>query len=169
MSDRDPIKAWVRDSRAQRRVGPDALCASCRKERRPFALIRGRTPPICFGCDRVAHGCPPAEDHHLFGERNSAAIVTMPINDHRAVLSVAQYEWPRRTLENADRSPLREGSARLRGRGDLVAYMVEDSRANAELLDYVDDLLTKIHGPNWLPKLEALARRSSKRRVRRGQ
>ena len=49
----------------------------------------------------------------VWSERNSDAVVTVPINDHRAVLNVAQYEWPPRTLENPDRSPLREGSARL--------------------------------------------------------
>jgi len=167
MSERDPIKAWVRDARAQRRVGPGAVCTSCRLERRAFALIAGHSPPLCFACDRIAYGRAPVEDNHLFGKHNSDAAATVPVNDHRAVLSVAQYEWPPRTLENPEGSSLREAAARLRGRGDMVKYMLEDSRASAEALEHLDGLLTKVYGPRWLPKLEAAARRLSRRRARR--
>jgi hypothetical protein len=99
MRERDSAAAWRRRTRAQRRVGVGAACASC-GERRPFALISGSVPPRCYACDRIAHGRPPYEDEHPFLRRNSDLNFPVPINDHRAVLSVRQYEWPRKTREN---------------------------------------------------------------------
>ncbi len=133
MAERDPIKAWARKTRAQRRAGKDAAC-TC-GEQRPFALIAGHTPPICFACDRIAHGRGPYEWNHIFGRQNSAAQVRVPINDHRAVLSVAQYDWTPETLSNPHKCDLLEAAARLRGRADLLQYMLDDSRACAERLE----------------------------------
>ncbi len=106
MRERDPIGAWLRNSRAQRRVGPGAACASCGEESRPYALILRREPPCCFRCDRIAQGQLPYERNHVFGKRNSDLTIRYPINDHRAVFSVAQYHWPPGALENPNGSVL---------------------------------------------------------------
>jgi hypothetical protein len=133
MAERDPIRVHARNARAQRRVGQKAACGC--GEQRPFALITGHVPPICFACDRIAHGRLPYEWNHVFGERNSNAQVRVPINNHRAVLSVAQYSWPPETLANPYGCPLLEAAARLRGRADVLQYMLDDSRASAERLE----------------------------------
>jgi hypothetical protein len=165
MPSRDPIKAWVRDARAQRRVGQGSACPC--GELRPFALIAGHIPPICFACDRIAHGRAPYEDNHVFGKRNSEARVRVPINDHRAVLSVAQYEWPPDTLENPEGCPLLGAAARLRGRADMLKYMIDESRASAECLEKLCATTCK-HGttkprPTAVPKKHANSGRRKKR------
>lgn len=56
------------------------------------------------------------DDHHVFGKANDpTTIVTVPANDHRAELSVAQQDWPKKTPENPDGSPLLAAAARIRG------------------------------------------------------
>ena len=109
MRERDPIGAWLRNSRAQRRVGRAAACAC--GEARPFALITGYVPPCCFRCERLAHGREPYEGNHVFGKRNSALTIRYPVNDHRAVFSVKQYRWPPEALENPDGTSPCRGSA----------------------------------------------------------
>lgn len=137
MAERDPIKEYVRNARADRRVGEAAVCAC--GERRSFALIAGRMPAICFACDRIAHGRPPYEWNHVFGKHNSDLQIRVPINDHRAVLSVAQYDhWPPETIENSEGSILLEAAARIRGLHDQVTYMLKDCLATAEALERLD-------------------------------
>src|SRR5579864_193214 len=97
MRECDPIGAWLRDTRAQRRVG----CKACPcGEARPFALITGRTPPMCFRCDRLAHGHEPYDDNHIYGKRNSRLTIRYPVNVHRAVFNVKQLDWTPESLEN---------------------------------------------------------------------
>jgi len=166
MRERDPVDAWLRGVRAQRRVGSGAVCASCRRERRPFALISGRTPPCCFACDRVAQGRPPCEDNHAFGKRNSDLTIRYPINDHRAVLSVAQYHWPPETLQNSDGDPFLASAARFRGLYDNLAYMLGDCLAEAERLEQLSAHMRKKYGPNWWCEVPSKAkRRNTKRSV----
>jgi hypothetical protein len=153
MAERDPIRAWVRASRAQRRVGQGAACAC--GERRPFALVAGG---LCFKFERIAHGRPPYEANHVFGKRNGALTLRVPVNDHRAVLSVAQYSWPPGTLENPDGSPLLEAAARFRGIRDNVQYMLDDCVARAEYFEQADALLCQAYGPNWWRDLPAKRR-----------
>ncbi len=169
MAEHDPIKSWVRTSRAQRRVGQGAICAACQEENRPFALITGSMPSLCFACDRLARGRRPSEEHHVFGECNSDAVATVPVNDHRAALSVAQYDWPPRTLRNPANSPILRAAAHVRGACDLIRYVLEQLQLTAEDLEYVDTLLSEIHGPDWLAKLEAEAHASKERGAERGQ
>lgn len=159
MAERDPIKAWVRTSRAQRRVGQGASC-TC-GERRPFALITDR---LCFKCDRIANGRPPYEENHVFGKRNGALTLRVPVNDHRAVLSVAQYGWPPRTIENSDGSPLLEAAARFRGLHDNMQYMLDDCVARAEFFESVDALLCEAYGPNWWSDFPRASGRTTKTR-----
>jgi hypothetical protein len=153
----DPIGAWLRGTRAQRRVGREAACAC--GEVRPFALISGRSPPICFRCERLAQGREPYENNHVFGKRNSALTIRYAINDHRAGLSVKQLDWTPETLENANGDPLLEAMARFHGLDDNVVHMLVDCIAFAPKLKHVQDLLVAVYGPNWLTKLEAAARK----------
>ncbi len=133
MRARDPIGAWLRDTRAQRRVGREAACAC--GEARPFALISGRSPPICFRCERLAHGRAPYELNHVFGKRNSALTIRYPINDHRAIFSVKQLDWPPGALDNPNGSPLRASIARFDGLYDNVEHMLAEHIAfSAEAL-----------------------------------
>ena len=161
MRDRDPIGAWLRDTRAQRRVGR-APCAC--GEARPFALITGRSPPLCYRCERLAHGRKPYEDNHVFGKRNSSLMIRYPVNEHRAVLSVAQYHWPPGALDNPNTSPLLEGVARMHGAYDNIEHMLAENREFAAKLAQLEAQLTILFGPQWPAKLEAAAARKRKTR-----
>lgn len=147
MAWRDPVSAFVRRARAQRRVGQGAACAC--GEQRPYALIRGRQPSLCFACDRVAHGRPPYEAHHVFGKRNGCEIVEAPIGDHRADLSVAQYSWPPRTLENPDGSPLLRAAAYLRGAHNTIVYILDSMLWIPTFLEGLDAWLCELRGARW--------------------
>jgi hypothetical protein len=157
MRDRDPIGAWLRDTRAQRRVGRDAACVC--GEARPFALISGRSPSICFRCERLALGREPYENNHVFGKANSVLMIRYPINDHRAIFSVKQHGWPPGALENPDDSPLLEGVARMHGAYDNIEHMLAENRTYSETLSRLDEQLTAVYGRNWPAKLEAAAAR----------
>jgi hypothetical protein len=161
MREDDPIGAWLRSSRSKRRVGPAAVCASCGKESRPYALIFGRKPPCCYRCDRIVQGRPPYEDNHVFGKRNSDLTIRYPINDHRAVLSVAQYRWPPGALENPNGSVLLASIAESHGLYDNTEHMLAEHKANSAKLLHVEELLVTVYGPDWLPGLEGAARRAS--------
>jgi hypothetical protein len=163
MRELDPISAWLRSSRSQRRVGPGAVCASCGKESRPYALIFGREPPCCYRCDRIAQGQSPYEINHVFGKRNSDRTIRYPINDHRAVLSVAQYRWPPGALENPNGSVLLASVAESHGLYDNAEHMLAEHKVNSARLLHVEELLVIVYGPDWLPALEAHARRVSRK------
>ena len=47
-------------------------------EARPFALISGGSPPICYRCERLAKGRPPCELNHVFGQHNSGLTIRYP-------------------------------------------------------------------------------------------
>ena len=49
---------------------------------------------------------PHYDKHHISGKANSDVTILVPVNDHRAQISVDQYDWPKRTLENPEGSPL---------------------------------------------------------------
>ncbi len=153
MRERDPIGAWLRDTRAQRRVGHAAACAC--GEARPFALITGMKPPICFRCERLAHGREPYEDNHVFGKRNSPLTIRYPINDHRAVLSVKQYRWPPGTLENPGVDPFLAAAARFRGLHDNFECMLDDCLKEAARYEVLSALLGRKYGPMWWAEASA--------------
>ncbi len=146
MRERDPIGAWLRDTRARRRVGSvPCVCG----EARPFALMSRRSPPICFRCERIAQGRSPYEDNHVFGKRNSDLTIRYPINDHRAVLSVAQYHWPPEVLENPDGDPFLAAAARFRGLYDNVEHMLRECVEEAERLELLSASLHRKYGSRW--------------------
>jgi hypothetical protein len=122
---------------AARRVGIGSKC-KC-GENRPLALIAGTNPTICAECRRRAQGRATYDQHHPAGDANHRLTVPIPVNDHRAVLSEAQYEWPKRTLENPDASPLRAAAASIRGYVDLTHYLLDELLLpNAERLEALD-------------------------------
>ena len=167
MREPDPIGAWLRSSRSQRRVGRAAACAC--GEDRPYALLSGRVPPCCFRCDRIAQGREPYEDNDVFGRHNSVLTIRYPVNDHRAVFSVAQYRWPPGALENPHGSVLMAGVARMHGAYDNVEHILAENRAFAAQLAHVDELLTAVYGPEWLPGLEAAAKRAARKPAKKSR
>jgi hypothetical protein len=90
------------------------------------------------------------DDHHPFAKANSTTTIKVPVNDHRADLSVAQYDWPKRARENPDRSPLLAAAGCVLGFIDTVLYLIEKGlRWVAEMLVAADAYLAKTLGSRW--------------------
>ena len=144
----DPTGAHRRKVIAARRVGVGARC-SCGEDR-PEALIAGSSPTICGACQRAEKGRSAIDQHHFAGRANNPATIPVPVNDHRAVLSVAQAEWPKSTLTNPEGSPLLAGAASLRGFVDTILYLIEKGLPwLADMLEKLDEVLVKKLGPKW--------------------
>ncbi len=144
----DPIRTYQRKAVASRRVGSGRKC-SC-GETRPEALIAGSRPTICAACQRKKRGQSTLDAHHVAGESNSPVKIRVPVNDHRATLSPAQYDWPKKTRENPHRSPLLAAAASTRGYVDTTDYLRERLLLrNAEMLEILDTILTNRLGPKW--------------------
>jgi hypothetical protein len=146
---RDPEAAYRRAATAQRRVGEGARC-SC-GETRPLALILGNEPMICAKCRREQKGYGVMDKHHPFGEANDSETTTpIPVNDHQADLNEAQRDWPKRTLENPDRSPLLAAAGSIRGFIDTILYLIRQGlHWIADMLETADTFLTEKFGPKW--------------------
>jgi hypothetical protein len=148
MPKRDPVGARRRAIIATRRVGTESRC-SC-GEARPEALIPGSKPITCAACKRDRNGQTSLDAHHFAGKANSPIAVPVPVNDHRACLSVAQEDWPRSTLMNAQGSPLLAAAACVRGFVDMVLYLIERGLPwTADMLETLDELLVQKLGPRW--------------------
>jgi hypothetical protein len=99
---------------------------------------------------RKQRGKTSMDNHHVAGKANSAVTIPIPVNDHRARLSVDQYDWPKRTLENPDRSPLRAAAACIRGFIDTVRYLIESVLLwVADMLEALDEFLIERLGSKW--------------------
>lgn len=145
---RDPIAAHQRKAVAARRFPENAQCAC--GESRPEALIADSSPIMCYECDRKKHGKPTVEHHHVAGKSNSPVTIPVAANDHRARLSVDQYNWPKKTLENPNGSPLLAAAASIRGFADTLFYLIEVFLLwIPEMLENLDAVLVKTLGPNW--------------------
>ena len=145
---RDSIAAHRRKVIATRRKGIGAAC-TC-GESRPDALIPGSNPIVCAKCQRRASGRTTTDNHHFAGKANSPITVPVPVNDHRAQLSVAQADWPKTTLMNSEGSPLLAAAASIRGFIDTVLYLTERGlHWIADLLERLDDYLQTKVGPRW--------------------
>ena len=144
---RDPISDFQRRSQASRRLaGQSCACGETRAE----ALIAGSVPTICAACARKQSGQSALDDHHPAGKINHPATVAIPVNDHRAILSPAQYDWPKDTWENPRRSPLLAGAASIRGYYDTNLYLTDELLLrDARLLETLDKYLTERLGPQW--------------------
>ncbi|HZQ17467.1 MAG TPA: hypothetical protein VFA90_02010 [Terriglobales bacterium] len=145
---RDPAAAYVRNATAARRIG-DRMC-SC-GEKRPWALDSKSEPLRCYECLKREQKISTSEDHHPAGSANDPdTTIPVPANDHRAELSTAQYDWPRKTLENPEGSPLLARAAKTRGFMDTNDYLIRRLLASdPEFDELLDAFLTKKLGPQW--------------------
>jgi hypothetical protein len=148
----DPIRNYQRNSVAKRRKAEQ----SCKcGENRPQALIT-----ICAECLRKLEGKSVFDAHHPAGRANHPLTINVPANDHRAVLSDAQYDWPPDTLKNPRRTPTLAGAASIRGYCDADGYFEALCLITpARLLEALDEFLLERLGPNWWvgTKLEEFA------------
>jgi hypothetical protein len=144
----DPIAAAARKAAARSRIGEDAKCIC--GEIRGEALIRKDKGVACTACVRVRQRKRGMDNHHVAGKANSPAMLSIPVNDHRAILSVDQYDWPKKTLENVDRSPLLAAAACLRGFINTLIYLMEKVLSwIIEMLEILDKHLTECWGRKW--------------------
>ena len=146
----DPIKAAQRKATAERRVGVGKQCAC--GEARPEALISGSNPIMCAACDRKRQGKTSLDNHHVAGKSNSSVTITVPVNDHRAILSVVQKDWSKETLENPDASPFLAAAASIRGLAETVTYLVSKLLWVAEMLEMANSLFSQRLGSKWWQK-----------------
>ena len=145
---RDPMSAYQRKVTAERRISKDKQCGC--GENRPLALVRKKKSTQCAKCVRKMKGRTALDRHHVAGEANSPVTVPIPVNDHRAELSEAQYDWPKTTLENPDGSPLVAAAACIRGFADTVMYLIERLLLwIAIMLERLNAFLLKKLGPKW--------------------
>jgi hypothetical protein len=167
----DPIDTFQRQSKSARRIGQGKKC-KC-GENRPLALVSGSNPSTCASCDRVNLGQWLFDDHHPAGRANHPATVPIWVNDHRAILSDAQYDWPDETWKNPNGSPILVGAASIRGYCETSDYLVGELLIrNARMLELLDHLLVKRLGPNWWrgTELEEFApKRRPERKVSHGK
>ncbi len=142
----DPFKTYRRKSIAVRRAGKNTRCAC--GELRIEALIANTG--VCARCQRRRKGQTTLDNHHVAGRRNSAVIVPIDVNAHRAELSEAQRAWPKKTLENPDDCPLLAAAGCIRGFADTVCYLINELlRWITEMLELLSELLEEQLGPQW--------------------
>jgi hypothetical protein len=148
-SPRNPRAAYGREVIAARRVGEGRKCTKC-GETRPRALIPSSDPTICAKCDRKERRRKTTDNHHIAGKANNEMTIAVPVTDHRAELSEAQYEWPKKTLENPEHSPLLSAAAHIRGFVDILLYLAEQLlHWIVEMLELLDTHLGQKLGQGW--------------------
>ena len=131
---RDPIRAHQRKSVSARRVGKNSRC-KC-GEARPEALIAGSKPIICAACQRRKQGLAVIDLHHVAGRKNSAIVAPVNVNDHRAVLSATQFDWPKLATKNRSARELIEASQSLWAVINYIEYLLNRLlRPRAEQLE----------------------------------
>jgi hypothetical protein len=137
---------------ATRRTGIGNKCVC--GENRPPALNAGSHPTKCEECRRRSKGRTIYDYHHIAGSSNHLLVVPIPVNDHRAVLNAAQYEWPKATRENPDASPLLAIAACIRGFIDALKYLMDELLVgNAERLETLDAFFVAHLGPRYWSSL----------------
>jgi hypothetical protein len=113
-------------------------------------LIAALSPIICAECKRKRDGKTTNDRHHVAGAANDRTTIEIPVNDHRADLSVSQGDWPKQTLENAAGSPLLAKAGSIRGQVDTTRYLDEKLLLpGAEMLEALDEYLKNKLGPEW--------------------
>jgi hypothetical protein len=146
---RDPIRKFQREAKAARRAGKNTHCESC-GETLLEALVRGSKPTRCAECTRTMKGQTIMDVHHLAGRANSDATLIIRVNHHRGILSVAQYDWPRLTLENPQGCPLLAAAACIRGFIDILSYLIDELlRWISRMLEALSAHLEKQLGQKW--------------------
>jgi hypothetical protein len=150
---RNPEAAYTRDAIAKRRNGVGAKC-KC-GEIRAQALIREKNRVICHACKRKEKAITPQDNHHFAMKANSPVTVSIPVNDHRAELNVAQHDWPKQTRENPTGSPLIAAAACIRGFIDTILYLIKTGlHWIADMLETADACLAKKLGAEWWKNTE---------------
>jgi hypothetical protein len=144
----DPVGEYQRKATAARRIGGNRRCAC--GETRPEALVAGSKPTMCGACKRKRRGQTTLDEHHPAGKANNSTTIPVPVNDHRADLSVAQQDWPKQTRENPDGSPLLAAAGCICGFIDTVLYLIEKLLLwVAGMIEKLDAFLVKRLGPKW--------------------
>jgi hypothetical protein len=147
-SESDPIRKYQRKAITARRAGKNTRCGC--GEARLEALVTGSKPTCCAECKRRMKGHAIMDNHHVAGRANSQVTVPIPVNDHRTVLSVAQYDWPRTTLENPQGCPLLAAAGCIRGFIDTILYLINKLlRWLAEMLEALSAFLFERFGQQW--------------------
>jgi hypothetical protein len=86
----------------------------------------------------------------MSAKANGPITIPVPVNDHRAELSVAQQDWPKETLENREGSPLIAAAACIRGYVDTDIYLMKAQLLQrAEVFETLDRFLKEKLGPKW--------------------
>lgn len=63
---------------------------------------------------------------------------------------MAQYDWPKETLENPKGCPLRAAAGCIRGFIDMICYLIDKLlRWIAEMLELLSAYLVERLGPAW--------------------
>lgn len=145
---RNPVSTAKRRALAARRIGVGQACACGESD--PLALVEGTSPIVCAKCQRLQGGKNPLDRHHIAGKNNHPATVSVPVNDHRKILSAAQYEWPKHMLQNPENSPVMAFAARIRGAVETIKYILDTVVSGiADLLYLLDGYLAQKLGPKW--------------------
>ena len=117
--------------------------------------MKGSNPRVCAACKRSSSGQTTIDEHHFAGKANSTTTIPIPVNDHRARLSVDQAKWPKSTLANPEGSPLLAAAACLRGFIDTILYLIERGMLwIVEMLEKLDEVQVKKLGPQWWANTE---------------
>lgn len=144
----DPSAAYARKAIAARKKGVGSRC-KC-GEARPEALIRQKNRVICHKCKRKEKGMKTKDNHHFAGQANSPITVPVPVNDHCAELTPGQQDWPKKTLENPNGSPVLAAAACVRGFVDTVVHLIEKGlHWVADMLEKLDAWLVQEMGETW--------------------
>jgi len=102
--------------------------------------------------------------HHVAGKSNSPVTIPVPVNDHRAELSPAQLDWPKKTRDNPNNSPVLSAAGSFRGFADTIRYLSDRLLlSSAENLEKFDAVLEEKFGPDWPQTLPELPPRKEKR------
>lgn len=90
------------------------------------------------------------DDHHPYGKANSSITIPVPVNDHCAELSTAQQDWPKRTLQNPEGSPLLKAAACIRGFIDTILCLIKSGlHWVADMLEATDAFLAQKFGSKY--------------------
>jgi hypothetical protein len=90
------------------------------------------------------------DKHHPAGRANDSTTVEIPTNDHIAVLSEDQHDWPIQTLENPDGDPALRAAACIRGVRSTVHYLVDTAVSwIVFFLETLSAFLVKANGRYW--------------------
>jgi hypothetical protein len=98
----------------------------------------------------VSEGKTATDAHHIAGKANDPMTISIPINDHVAILTERQREWPDDTLKNPDRDPFLKFAARIRGVADTIRYLFEQLLLGAaRAFEVASVYLTALRGRFW--------------------